>query len=90
MENMTLKAWISGEQLAEIAIGEIVEVRIDKGDGGFYTYEGKVSQIASKAEFTPTVIQTKEERVDLVYAMDINVKNDGKIKIGMPAEVLFQ
>lgn len=87
MENMTLKAWISGNQLAEIKVGEIVDVRIDKGDGGFYTYEGKVSQIASKAEFTPTVIQTKEERIDLVYAMEIKVKNDGQIKIGMPAEV---
>lgn len=90
MENMTLKAWISGNQLAEIKIGEIVEVRIDKGDGGFYLYEGKISQIASKAEFTPTVIQTKEERIDLVYAMEIKVKNDGKIKIGMPAEVWFR
>ncbi len=89
MENMTLKAWISGNQLAEIKVGEIVDVRIDKGDGGFYTYEGKVSQIANKAEFTPTVIQTKEERIDLVYAMEIKVKNDGRIKIGMPAEVLF-
>jgi len=90
MENMTLKAWISGDQLAEIKIGEIVDVRIDKGDGGYYTYEGKVSQIASKAEFTPTVIQTKEERIDLVYAMEIKIKNDGKIKIGMPAEVGFR
>lgn len=90
MENMTLKAWISGDQLAEIKVGEIVDVRIDKGDGGFYTYEGKVSQIASKAEFTPTVIQTKEERIDLVYAMEIKVKNDGRIKIGMPAEVMFR
>ncbi len=90
MENMTLKAWISGEQLAEINIGEIVKVRIDKRDGGFYTYEGKISKIANKAEFTPTVIQTKEERVDLVYAMEIKVKNDGRIKIGMPAEVLLR
>lgn len=90
MENMTLKAWISGNQLAEIEVGEIVDVRIDKGDGCFYTYEGKVSQIANKAEFTPTVIQTKEERIDLVYAMEIKVRNDGRIKIGMPAEVMFK
>ncbi|MEA1875034.1 MAG: HlyD family efflux transporter periplasmic adaptor subunit [Bacteroidota bacterium] len=90
MEKMTLKAWISGDQLAEIKIGKIMEVRIDKRDGGFYTYEGNVSHIASKAEFTPTVIQTKDERIDLVYAMDIKVKNDGRIKIGMPAEVVIR
>lgn len=89
MDNMVLKAWISGNQLSEVKIGQEVNVRIDKGDGGYYEYSGTVSHVADEAEFTPTVIQTKEERVDMVYAMDIRVKNDGRIKIGMPGDVVF-
>ncbi|MGM0529858.1 MAG: HlyD family secretion protein, partial [Bacteroidota bacterium] len=50
---------------------------------------GTVSWISPKAEFTPKIIQTKEERVDLVYAVKVRVKNDGRIKIGMPGEVNF-
>ncbi|MDA3820467.1 MAG: HlyD family efflux transporter periplasmic adaptor subunit [Candidatus Delongbacteria bacterium] len=89
MNEMTLKAWIAGNQLSEVKIGQEVTVRIDKGDGGYYEYPGRVSYVAAKAEFTPSVIQTKEERVDMVYAMKIKVVNDGRIKIGMPGEVMF-
>ena len=53
------------------------------------SYKGKISWISSQAEFTPKTIQTKEERVNLVYAIKIDVKNDGFLKIGMPAEVVF-
>ena len=53
-------------------------------------YKGKLIWVSDKAEFTPKTIQTKEERVNLVYAIKIKVKNDGKIKIGMPAEVVFE
>ncbi|MFO7879838.1 MAG: HlyD family efflux transporter periplasmic adaptor subunit [Bacteroidales bacterium] len=89
MDHMILKAWISGNQLAEVKIGQEVDVRIDKGDGGYYDYTGTVSHVADEAEFTPTVIQTREERVDMVYAMEVRVKNDGRIKIGMPGELVF-
>ena len=89
MNKMTLKSWISGNQLSEVKIGQEVTVRIDKGDGGYYTYTGNVSHVAAEAEFTPTVIQTREERVDMVYAMEVRVKNDGRIKIGMPGELVF-
>ncbi len=89
MNEMTLRAWISGNQLSEVKTGEEVTVRIDKRDGGYYEYPGRVSRVSSEAEFTPTVIQTKEERVDMVYAMEVKVKNDGRIKIGMPGEVMF-
>ena len=51
------------------------------------SYKGSISWMASEAEFTPKIIQTKEERVALVYAVKIDVKNDGSLKIGMPAEM---
>ena len=53
-------------------------------------YEGEIIWISSKSEFTPKIIQTKEERINLVYAVKVKVKNDGFIKIGMPAEVKFK
>jgi HlyD family secretion protein len=72
--------------LANVKIGEAVKVKIDDQDG-MKSYEGKISWIASQAEFTPKIIQTKEERVALVYAVKVQVKNDGSLKIGMPAEM---
>jgi HlyD family secretion protein len=64
-------------------------VLTDDGKGGTKPYEGTVTWISSKAEFTPKTIQTKNERANLVYAIKINVKNDGLLKIGMYAEVKF-
>jgi len=89
LDNLELKAFISGEQLSQVAIGQGVKVGIDGENGQMIQYEGKVSWIASNAEFTPKNIQTKEERVSLVYAIKVKVKNDGAIKINMPGEVTF-
>lgn len=83
---MELRVYISEPQLANVAIGETVTVKIDAQDG-MKAYDGKISWIASEAEFTPKIIQTKEERVALVYAAKVQVKNDGSLKIGMPAEM---
>ena len=55
----------------------------------FHEYKGKITWISSKSEFTPKIIQTKEERVNMVYAIKVLVENDGKIKIGMPGELRF-
>ncbi len=88
LDELTLRVYISEPQLSQIEIGEKVSINIDFGEDT-KRYEGKISWISSAAEFTPKIIQTKEERVNLVYAMDIKVKNDGRLKIGMPAEVLF-
>ncbi|HAD96507.1 MAG TPA: HlyD family secretion protein, partial [Cryomorphaceae bacterium] len=55
----------------------------------FQNFKGKISWISDESEFTPKVIQTKEDRVNLVYAVKIKVPNDGRLKIGMPGEVLF-
>ncbi|HNA16836.1 MAG TPA: HlyD family secretion protein, partial [Ferruginibacter sp.] len=64
-------------------------VKVDDGKGGYREFSGTISWISDKAEFTPKTIQTKEERANLVYAVKINVKNDGYLKIGMYGEVLF-
>lgn len=86
---MQLRAYISETQLSTIEIGEKVIVKVDSGDS-MKSYTGTVSWIASEAEFTPKIIQTKEERVALVYAIKIDVENDGGLKIGMPAEVWLE
>ncbi|MEI6124625.1 MAG: efflux RND transporter periplasmic adaptor subunit [Bacteroidota bacterium] len=90
LSNITLRAYISETQLSAVKLGQKVEVLIDKGKNDFTKYEGIVSWISSTAEFTPKIIQTKEERVNLVYAIKVKVKNDGVLKIGMPGEVNFK
>ena len=86
LSTMQLRVYVSETQLSSIKIGQEVTVKIDAFDG-MKNYTGNVSWIASEAEFTPKIIQTKEERVNLVYAVKIAVKNDGSLKIGMPAEM---
>jgi HlyD family secretion protein len=86
---MELKVYVSGTQLPEIKPGQQVEVLVDSGKSDSRKMSGTVSWISSKAEFTPKIIQTKEERVNLVYAVKIRVTNDGTLKIAMPAEVNF-
>ncbi|WP_158840331.1 HlyD family secretion protein [Polaribacter sp. L3A8] len=86
LSTMELRVYISETQLANIKIRQKVTVKIDATDT-MKSFEGVVSWIASEAEFTPKIIQTKEERVALVYAVKINVANDGSLKIGMPAEM---
>lgn len=89
LSTMQLKVYVSGSQLPHIKIGQKIEVRIDADAKANQTLEGIVSWISSQAEFTPKIIQTKEERVKQVYAVKVDVKNDGRIKIGMPGEVKF-
>jgi HlyD family secretion protein len=89
MTIMRLKAWVSGSQLGLVQPGTKCTVRVDEGEKGFRYYEGTIATVSSKAEFTPKVIQTKEERINLVYAVSIEVKNDGYIRTGMPGEVTF-
>lgn len=86
---MKLKVYISGAQLGSIKTGNECTVRIDNGKKGYTTLPGMITYISDKAEFTPKIIQTKEERVTLVYAVNIDVKNDGTLKSGMPGEAKF-
>lgn len=86
---MQLRVYISETQLANIKIGQEVTVKIDDNES-MKSYNGIIAWIASEAEFTPKIIQTKEERVALVYAVKVDVVNDGSLKIGMPAEMWIE
>jgi HlyD family secretion protein len=87
---MELKVYVSGTQLPAVKIGQQVEVLIDADRKNNRKLSGFVSWISPKAEFTPKIIQTKEERINLVYGVKIKVPNDGSLKIAMPAEVNFE
>ncbi|MEZ5146499.1 MAG: HlyD family efflux transporter periplasmic adaptor subunit [Bacteroidales bacterium] len=88
-DEMYLRVYVSGAQLPNIKLGQEVQVLIDKDTETDQILTGQVSWISETAEFTPKIIQTKEERVNLVYAVKIKVSNDGRLKIGMPGEVNF-
>ena len=84
-----LKVYVAGAELGKIKTGQQCTVRIDDGVKGYRNLSGIISYVSDKAEFTPKIIQTKEERVTLVYAVNINVINDGSLKSGMPGEAIF-
>ncbi len=90
LETLTLKAYFSGSQLPKLKIGSQVKVLIDRDSEANRELTGTVTWISPKAEFTPKIIQTKEERVNMVYAVKVAVKNDGSLKIGMPGEVVLE
>jgi HlyD family secretion protein len=90
LTKMYLRVYVSGNQLADIKIGQKVEVLIDKNEKENKSMNGTVTWISQNAEFTPKIIQTKEERVNLVYAIKVLVINDGSLKIGMPGEANFK
>ncbi|MBQ3554957.1 MAG: HlyD family efflux transporter periplasmic adaptor subunit [Bacteroidales bacterium] len=87
LENIYLRAYFTSNQLADIKLGESVTVIADFGEDNRYEYDGKITWISAESEFTPKTIQTKESRSNLVYAVKIAVKNDGRIKIGLSGEV---
>ncbi len=89
LSSLTLRAYITGEQLGKVKLNQTVKVLIDNGKEQFKEISGTIASISSKAEFTPKTIQTKDERSNLVYATKIKVKNDGFLKIGMYGEVKF-
>jgi HlyD family secretion protein len=88
MSNIYLKAYISEPQLATIKVGQQVTISIDYQDSQ-KEFAGTITWVSSESEFTPKIIQTKEERVNLVYAIKVAVANDGYLKLGMPGEVKF-
>lgn len=88
LETLSLRVFVSETQLSQIKIGQQLTVRIDAADST-KKYRGTVAWIASQAEFTPKTIQTKEERVKLVYAVKVRVTNDGSLKLGMPGEIVI-
>lgn len=89
LDNLNLRAYITGTQLPQIKIGQQVKVRIDQGAKKYKEYQGTIAWISDKSEFSPKTVPTKDERANLVYAIKISVKNDGYLKIGMYGEVLW-
>jgi len=89
LSNLTLRAYITGDQLPGIKLNQPVKVMVDDTKGGYKEYKGVIEWISNKSEFTPKTIQTKDERANLVYAVKIRVSNDGYLKIGMYGEVNF-
>ena len=87
LDEMLLRAYFTGDQLAKIKVGQTVKILVDAGNGETKELNGKIEWISQKSEFTPKTIQTKDERANLVYAAKIRVKNDGFLKIGMYGEV---
>ena len=90
LTNMFIKVYITEDMLSSVKLNQDVEIRIDAQKGEEKKFNGKVSWISPKAEFTPKMIQTKNERVNLVYAVKISFTNDGSAKIGMPGDVVFK
>jgi len=88
LENMILRIYITSEQLTQLQLGQEISIFADFGKER-RTYKGTVCWISSQAEFTPKSIQIKDDRDNLVYAVKASVKNDGYLKIGMYAEVVF-
>lgn len=88
-QNMFLRAYVTSSQLKNIKVGQKVKVFADYGDGQKKTYDGTITWISNRSEFTPKTILTDDERADLVYAVKIAIKNDGYVKIGMYGEVKF-
>jgi HlyD family secretion protein len=90
LANMFIRVYITEDMLSTVSLGQLVDIHIDMPNNGEKVIEGKVSWISSKAEFTPKMIQTKNERVNLVYAVKVGFENDGSAKIGMPGDVKFK
>jgi HlyD family secretion protein len=87
---LILRAYVSGADLGRLRLGAAAQVRVDAGADALRTLPGTITWIASEAEFTPTPIQTREERTDQVYAVRVRVPNpDGSLKIGMPGELVL-
>lgn len=89
LSTLTLRAYVSGSQLGQFKLGQKVGVAVDSDKDSYKNYQGTITWVSDKAEFTPKTIQTKDERANLVYAIKITVPNDGYLKLGMYGEVKF-
>ena len=90
IQNMYLRAYVTSAQLQTVKLGQRVKVFADYGGQQKKQYDGTITWISSRSEFTPKTILTDDERADLVYAVKIAVRNDGYIKIGMYGKVSFE
>lgn len=86
-DHLDLRAYLSGDQLSSVKIGTTYTVKTDLPNGTMAVHSGELIWVSSETEFTPKTIQTRDERVSMVYAVLIRVPNDGTLKIGMPGEL---
>jgi len=89
LKRMILRAYVTGNQLPQLQVGQKIKVLAEIGEDGSREYEGEITWISSKSEFTPKTIQTQDERANLVYAVKIAIPNDGNLKIGMYAGIII-
>ena len=89
MEHVYLKVYVTSTQLADIRLGQEVQVRADFGDEQYRHYDGRIIWISDKSEFTPKNIYTSDDRANMVYAVKVAVPNDGYLKLGMYGDVKF-
>ncbi|WP_065219142.1 MULTISPECIES: HlyD family secretion protein [Butyricimonas] len=89
LKNMTLQVYLEGGRVGGLKVGDPVRVFAQLGGGEEREYRGKITWIASEAEFVPKTVQTQDERDNLVYAVKIHVENDGFLRVGMYADVKF-
>ena len=89
LSTLNLRAYVTGDQLPQIKLGQQVTVFVDSGAKNYRKLAGTITWVSDKAEFTPKTVQTKDERANLVYAMKVRVKNDGYLKMGMYGEIRF-
>jgi len=91
LQTVEVRAYVAETQLTSVRVGQAARVSVDVGEGKREVFSGTVTWVSADAEFTPTPVQTREERADLVYALKIRVANpNGVLKIGMPADVDLQ
>lgn len=90
LDTLTLRVYVNESQLGTFRLGDRVQVHVDAASGGVATRTGQITWVSPRAEFTPTPVQTREDRTDLVYAVKVRVPNtDGMLKIGMPGDITF-
>jgi len=90
LDTLDVRVYVAGDQLSSLQPGMPVTVSYDVANGQMESVPGVVSRISPQAEFTPKFLQTRDERTSMVYAVLLKVGNNGKLNIGMPAEVTFK
>lgn len=89
VSTLILRAYVTADILTQVKLGDTAEIMADFGKDSMKKYTGNIIWISDKAEFTPKTIPTRDERSNLVYAVKIQVKNDGYLRKGMYGEVIF-
>jgi len=89
LDEVNLTVYVPETDLGKVHLGQQVEVRVDSFPGE--VFKGQVVYISPRAEFTPKNVQTKEERVNLVFAVKVRLPNpEHKLKPGMPADAVIK